>query len=285
MQNVKSIAWIGLGQMGVPMVQHLLQAEYEVGVYNRDIKKAQSLATQGAKAYSSIAELVADYQTIFVMVSDYAAIVSLFDEPILRQLAGKTVVNMSTVSPTQNLALDKLFRSYQANFVEAPVSGSSKAAEAGQLLTLVGGNAEDLLPLFQAFSVKVLNLGEVGKASGMKLVLNGLLGMFGAAYSEALLLGEQFGIDKDVLLNTISNSGMNSPVFQAKLSMYQNQQFPPAFMLKHMAKDLRLIEDELKQANRCSPLLDMANQSYEQALAQDLGELDMAAVYRFFQNI
>ncbi|CBY91186.1 K00020 3-hydroxyisobutyrate dehydrogenase [Neisseria meningitidis WUE 2594] len=212
------IGWIGLGQMGLPMVTRLLDGGIEVGVYNRSPDKTAPISAKGAKVYGNTAELVRDYPVIFLMVSDYAAVCDILNG-VRDGLAGKIIVNMSTISPTENLAVKALVEAAGGQFAEAPVSGSVGPATNGTLLILFGGSEAVLNPLQKIFSLvgkKTFHFGDVGKGSGAKLVLNSLLGIFGEAYSEAMLMARQFGIDTDTIVEAIGGSAMDSPMFQTK---------------------------------------------------------------------
>lgn len=236
------IGWIGLGQMGNPMVTRLLDAGIEVGVYNRSPDKTADLQTKGAKVYPSRAELIRAYPVIFLMVSDYAAILDILDEDTRKELDGKIIVNMSTIAPSENLAVKAIVEAAGGEFAEAPVSGSVVPATNGTLLILFGGEENVLNPLQKVFGIlgkKTFHFGNVGKGSGAKLVLNSLLGIFGEAYSE----------------------------------------FPPAFALKHASKDLNLAVNELKQAGNLLPAVETVAESYRQAVAAGYGEQDVAGVY------
>ncbi|MDG2915581.1 NAD(P)-dependent oxidoreductase [Bisgaard Taxon 10/6] len=282
--NTREVGWIGLGQMGEPMVSHLLEHGVKVGVYNRTAAKCQNLAAKGAAVYASVSELVKAYDVIFLMVADSPVIESLLTEEVLTALEGKLVVNMSTVSPTQNQQLEFLLAKHGAEFIEAPVSGSSKVAEAGKLLVLAAGKpeiVEQLKPLFAAFSTQTFYYGEVGKAGGVKLMINSLLGIFIQAYGEALLFAEQFGISKEQVIDMISGSFMNSQIFQAKVPMYRQNDFTPAFMMKHMTKDFNLAKSEIAKMDKAFPLIQQAAVSYNQANQSGLSEADMAAIYQY----
>ena len=276
------IGWIGLGQMGNPMVTRLLGGNIEVGIYNRSPGKTDSLAAKGAKVYGSTIELVRDYPVIFLMVSDYAAVRDILSGEMLTKLQGKIIVNMSTISPTENLAVKELVESAGGQFAEAPVSGSVGPATNGTLLILFGGDETVLNPLQKVFSLvgkKTFHFGEVGKGSGAKLVLNSLLGIFGEAYSEAMLMARQFGIDTDAIIEAIGGSAMDSPMFQTKKSLWANREFPPAFALKHASKDLNLAVKELEQSYNTLPALEATAASYRKAFEAGYGEQDVSGVY------
>ncbi|QIM67581.1 hydroxyacid dehydrogenase [Mannheimia granulomatis] len=282
--NTQEIGWIGLGQMGEPMVKHLLNHGVRVGVYNRNSAKAEQVVAAGATAYPSVLELVKAHDVIFLMIADYAAVQQVLSPEVLAELKGKLVVNMSTISPTQNQAVQALLAQHDAEFVEAPVSGSSKVAEAGKLLVLSAGNqeiVEQLKPLFAAFSTTTFYYGEVGKAGGIKLMINSLLGIFIQAYGEALNFADQYGLPKEQVIEMISGSFMNSPIFQAKVPMYSANEFPPAFMMKHMTKDFNLASEEIAKLGKSFPLIEQATKTYNQANDSGLSEVDMAAIYQF----
>ena len=282
--NTQAVGWIGLGQMGEPMAKHLLNSGVNVGVYNRNPAKAEKVVEAGGTLYPSVLELVKAYDLIFLMIADYAAVQQVLSDEVLAELNGKVVVNMSTISPSQNQAVEALLAQHGAEFVEAPVSGSSKVAEAGKLLVLAAGKEETvelLKPLFAAFSTTTFYYGEVGKAGGIKLMINSLLGIFIQAYGEALNFADQYGIPKEKVIEMISGSFMNSPIFQAKVPMYQANEFPPAFMMKHMTKDFNLASEEIAKLGKSYPLIEQATKTYNQANDSGLSEVDMAAIYQF----
>ena len=285
--NTKKVGWVGLGQMGLPMVGHLLHSGFEVEVYNRSPEKAQAVVEKGALLAPNVETVVQNNDVLFLMVSDYPAIESLLTPAVLAALKGKVVVNMSTVSPTQNQLIEAQLKSHQVHFIEAPVSGSSKVAEAGKLLVLGAGDKaifDQLVPLFNAFSSKVYHYGEVGKAGGVKLAVNALLGIFNEAYAEALVFAEQFGINQADIIDTIANGAMNSPMFQSKIAMYESGEFPPVFMLKHITKDLNLAVDELEKANKRSPLIEKAAKTFSEANQTALSQQDLASIYTYLKK-
>lgn len=278
----KQIGWIGLGQMGVPMVNRLLAHEIGVGVYNRNADKCAEFAEKGAKVYPSASELLRDYPAVILMVSDYAAAVAILNDEACTQLNGKIIVNMSTVSPTENLKIKDLVESHGGQFAEAPVSGSVVPATQGTLLILFGGEESVLNPLRGVFSVlgkQTFHFGGVGKGSGAKLVLNSLLGVFGEAYAEAMLMGEKFGIDLNELAEAIGGSAMNSPMFQTKKPLLLDKTFPAAFMLKHASKDLNLACGELAQMNLTLPAIETTAAQYRAAVEAGLGGEDVSGIY------
>lgn len=146
------ISWIGLGQMGTPMVSRLLAADIAVTVYNRTSSKAQAVVKKGATQVTSVLAAVRANDTIFLMIADYQAALAIFSKEVLAELSGKTIVNMSTISPIQSKDLAKLVAKYNGEYIEAPVSGSVGAATAGSLLILTAGAQEKVAALQPIFN-------------------------------------------------------------------------------------------------------------------------------------
>ena len=230
------IGWIGLGQMGTPMVENLLKGSVDVTVYNRSFDKTLPLVEKGAKNTKNVEEIFEQNDIIFFMISNYSAALEILNENVLSKIKGKKIVNMSTISPTESKAVGKLVIENNGKYIEAPVSGSVGAATAGVLLILVGGNEADTKDLYSIFDIlgsKTYYFGELGKATGAKLVLNSLLGIFGEAYSEVLLLAQNFGIDTETIVNAISDSRMSSPLFQEKKICLQTEN-----ILRHLCLNI-----------------------------------------------
>lgn len=106
-----------------------------------------------------------------------------------------------------------------------------------------------------------------------------LLGIMGQAFGEALLFAETLGLDRDKVLEMISQSGMNNGLFQAKRDMYLKEEFPSAFMLELMTKDLGLIKAVANQMNITLPLTEATTNTYLSAKENGKGNLDMASIY------
>lgn len=255
-------------------------------VYNRNFDKTVPLVEKGAKNTKNVEEIFEQNDIIFFMISNYNAALEILNENVLSKIKGKKIVNMSTISPTESKAVGKLVIENNGKYIEAPVSGSVGAATAGVLLILAGGNKADTKDLYSIFDIlgsKTYYFGELGKATGAKLVLNSLLGIFGEAYSEVLLLAQNFGIDTETIVNAISDSRMSSPLFQEK-NMFTNREYPAAFMLKHMTKGLKLSNEEIENRKLSLPLIQNTTKNYSEALEQGYGEQDMAAIFEILSK-
>ncbi|PUD68937.1 hydroxyacid dehydrogenase [Helicobacter pylori] len=280
------IGWIGLGAMGTPMATRFHDAGLEVSVYNRTESKAASLKEKGVAVYTSPIDLAAKVDLVFIMLSDKTAIDAVLAPEFWEQMSKKIVVNMSTIAPLESLSLEKIAQKHQATYLEAPVSGSVGAAKAGALLILAAGDEEvvtQLKPVLVHLGSQTFYLGKIGQGTGAKLSINSLLAQMGVAYSEALLLAKRLGVDAESFLQIIGQSGMNSPLFQAKKGMWLQDNYPAAFSLKLMLKDIRLAKNEAGEAMKL-PFLFQAEELYSQAAKSGLGGLDMVAVYHYLEK-
>ncbi|WQW24200.1 NAD(P)-dependent oxidoreductase [Helicobacter pylori] len=280
------IGWIGLGAMGTPMATRLHDAGLKVSVYNRTESKATPLKEKGVASYTNPIDLAAKVDLIFTMLSDKTAIDAVLAPKFWEQMSEKIVVNMSTIAPLESLALEKIAQKHQVTYLEAPVSGSVGAAKAGALLILAAGEKEvvtQLKPVFVHLGSQTFYLGKVGQGMRAKLSINSLLAQMGVAYSEALLLAKHLGVDAESFLQIIGQSGMNSPLFQAKKGMWLQDSYPAAFSLNLMLKDIRLASNEAGEAIKL-PFLFKAQELYSQAEKSGLGALDMAAVYHYLEK-
>ncbi|GHQ60309.1 3-hydroxy acid dehydrogenase [Helicobacter pylori] len=268
------------------MAARLCDAGLKVSVYNRTESKATPLKEKGVAVYTNPIDLAAKADLIFTMLSDKTAIDAVLAPKFWEQMSEKIVVNMSTIAPLESLALEKIAQKHQVTYLEAPVSGSVGAAKAGALLILAAGEKEvvtQLKPVFAHLGSQTFYLGKVGQGMRAKLSINSLLAQMGVAYSEALLLAKHLGVDAESFLQIIGQSGMNSPLFQAKKGMWLQDSYPAAFSLKLMLKDIRLASNEAGEAIKL-PFLFKVQELYSQAEKSGLGALDMAAVYYYLEK-
>ncbi|WNC15883.1 NAD(P)-dependent oxidoreductase [Brevibacillus brevis] len=280
------IGWIGLGNMGIPMASNLLAAGYALSVWNRTAEKAAPLTAQGAKTANSLAQLAKESDILFTMVSDDEAVKALYEGPdgILASAGkGTLTVDMSTVSPDTSRYLASRCHEAGIRFLDAPVSGSVGPAKEGTLVIMVGGEKadyEEAKPLLDKLGKVALHLGPNGAGTSAKLAINLLLGITVQGVAETLLFARSLGINTDQMLNIISESAVGTPLIRGKAASILADDFPAAFALKHMAKDLRLASE----AGVSTPLAESASASYRHALENGLGELDLMAILKHLEG-
>jgi 3-hydroxyisobutyrate dehydrogenase-like beta-hydroxyacid dehydrogenase len=154
------------------------------------------------------------------------------------------VLEMSTVLPETSRDLHHRGAGKGIRVMDVAISGSTPAAEQGALVLLVGGDEElfqSLQPLFRAISSRSLHLGSAGAGTTMKLVVNTLLGVGMQAIAEAIALGEKAGIERNRLLQGLSQTAVIAPAHLGKLARASHQDYSPQFPLGLMNKDFHLI--------------------------------------------
>jgi len=281
---MKTLGFLGLGIMGEPMALNLINAGFDLVVWNRDPKKASPLVDAGARAATSPAEVVASADITFAMLADPAASESVCFGPagVLEGFAaGKSYVDFSTVDAATSRNIAQAIDEAGGRFLEAPVSGSKQPAETGQLVILAGGNEalfHELNTAFAALAKKSVFLGEVGQGAHMKLVVNMVMGGMMAAFGEGLAVGTKCGLESEKILEVLGAGAIANPMFTGKGQLILKDSFPPAFPLKHMHKDLRLAV-ELGDEN-CQRLIVAlsALETFDEAMAAGMGDEDFAAV-------
>ena len=284
MNNVK-LGWLGLGTMGRPMSQRHIDAGYPVTVYNRSKEKETALKAAGAAIAATPAELFRQTDVVFLMVSDDQAVRDCFngDNGLLAANAtGKLIVNMSTVSPGISRELAAACKQQGNEYLDAPVSGSVKQAQEGQLVIMVGGSKagyEKINPLLQPLGKLILHLGDAGAGNTVKLAINLLLSFHAQGLAEATLFANQHGIGTEDFMNIMNNGAMGNPFAKIKGEAIIQDNYKPAFMLKHMVKDLGLARAEGWK----TPMAELAFQSFQKAQAQ-YGDEDLIAIRKHLER-
>lgn len=270
--------------MGSPMARNLLKAGCDVTVWNRTKSKCDHLIDLGAKYQPSPAEVASSCNITFAMLADPESAVAVAcgaNGAAEGMSPGKGYVDVSTVDAASSKLIGKRINQTGASFLEAPVSGSKKPAEDGQLIFLTAGDAtlyETVAPLLDIMGKSRFYLGEVGNGAAMKLVVNMIMGSMMASFSEGLLLSEKVGLDPNVLVEVVSQGAISAPMFSLKGPSMVKANYPTAFPLKHQQKDLRLALGLAESVSQPIPIAAAANELYKVAKSHGLSDKDFSAV-------
>lgn len=275
------IGVMGMGIMGQAMAINLLNAGYPVTVYNRTVEAATSLATHGANVAATPEELGQHSDIIIVMLTGPEAIDALLWDATSTLSKGALVINMSTVPPEFARSTAQRLEAAGLHYLDAPVSGSKKPAEEGNLVILAGGDPDSLSeaqPVFDVLGKKTVHCGEAGQGSMMKMAINLLLGVMMEGYAEMIALGTKGGLDLETMQAVVANGPLNSGLFQMKEEMFRTNTFTPQFPLKHMAKDMHFLSETASSLDVDIPSAKRALEQYSRADGMGLGDMDFAAV-------
>ena len=239
------VAFVGIGRMGLPMARNVASAGHELTVHNRTASRCAPLRDAGAALAASATEALRGVEILVTMLSDPPAVDELLDAGLLADApAGLVWLEMSTIGPTAARRFAARAADAGAEMLDAPISGSTAAAEAAALTSMVGGSEaalERARPVLKAMTKAHFHLGPSGAGAAMKLAVNVMLAAQTVAIAEALVMAEVAGIERADAYDVIAAGALASPFVDYKREAFLDPDgTPPAFALDLMHKDLRL---------------------------------------------
>ncbi|WP_414170156.1 NAD(P)-dependent oxidoreductase [Streptoverticillium reticulum] len=279
----RQVAVVGLGGMGGGMARALLAAGCDVTVFNRSADRARPLAEAGARVAGSAAEAGAAADVVVLSLADEPAVEQvLFGEMIGAMRPGTTVVDTTTVSPSYARTTATRLTASGIHRVEACVVGNPDMAAAGRLRIFTSGPGpavDRVQDVLTALGQESRHLGAAGRASALKLAFNLMLGVQTAALAEAAAFAEAAGVERELLLDALLNSGWRSPVLGFRAEFMRRRVYEPAgFRAALMHKDLELALEQAAANELHLPLCERAAGRYASALAAGHGDADAAVV-------
>jgi 3-hydroxyisobutyrate dehydrogenase-like beta-hydroxyacid dehydrogenase len=273
-----TVAVVGLGAMGSRIAGRLLEAGYDVVVWNRTAEKAKSLVERGATLAESPADAAAGAEALITMVADPPALESVAVEIAAGASDKLTVIQMSTVGPAAVSHVASVLPE-GTGLLDAPVLGSVGEAESGALKIFVGGPeplVEQWMPLLSVLGTP-LHVGAVGAGTAAKLVANttlvGVIGLLG----EALALGEGLGLERDVVFEVLGTTALAQQAERRRPAVEAGD-YPPRFALYLARKDADLIVEAAAEAGVDVRLVAAARTWFADAASAGLGDRDYSAV-------
>jgi 3-hydroxyisobutyrate dehydrogenase len=281
---MKSIAVLGLGNMGAGMARRLLKAGYEVTVYNRTRERAEPLAADGATVAASPKQAAGHADMVIAMLADDNASRAAWtgDAGALAGVRpGTVLMDSSTLSVDWVRELAAAAAAHGCPFIEAPVTGSKPQAEAGELLFLAGGEPQTLdavRPVLATMSRAIVHLGPVGSGATMKLVNNFLCGVQAASLAEALAVIENSGLNRDAAFDILANGAPGSPLVKGVGKRMTARDYRVHFALHLMLKDMTYAIAEGARNGVTLKMAEAARDKFRAAVSAGLGDKDFAAV-------
>jgi 3-hydroxyisobutyrate dehydrogenase len=280
------LGFVGLGPMGQAMSMNLVRSGQPLVVWNRTMEKADPLRAEGATVATDMDDLARQARTIILMLADGPAIDAVLDrrgKAFARRVSGHTIVHMGTTAPAYSHGLEVDIRSAGGRYVEAPVSGSRKPAEAGQLVCMLAGEEDAVAavrPLLAPMCKQTIVCGAVPKALVMKLAVNILLLATVTGLAEALHFAEQHDLDLAQVEAVLAAGQMASDVTRVKAPKLVQRDFSVHASIADVLKNGRLIADAARAAGIASPVLDTCRDLYEETLGLGHAREDMIAVVK-----
>ena len=246
-QENARLGFVGIGYMGRPIARRLRESGFKLTAYDRDLSKAEVLTKYGATVAQSVSELSSSCNVVLSCLPSDEAVLNIYRGPdgvFANARRGSLVIDLSTVYPDTSRQLSTLGSEHGVEVLDVTISGSTPAAENGLLTLFGGGDKEGFAaaePIFRVIAHKYLYLGPSGSGATMKLVVNSLLGIGMQAIAEALALGEKASLDRNRLLDVLSQTAVVAPAHVGKLQRAMKSDYSPQFPIRLMNKDFGLI--------------------------------------------
>jgi 3-hydroxyisobutyrate dehydrogenase len=276
------VAVLGTGIMGGPMARNLLRAGHDVTVWNRTAERAEPLGSEGATVAATPVDAVRDAEIVLTMLADARAVDAAVVESggVDAIPRGALWIQSSTIGVAATGRLADSTGERGITFVDAPVLGSKKPAEDGQLFVLASGPGDAHArcePVFEAISRGHVWLGEAGLGTRLKLVVNGWILCTIENLAETFVLAQTLGVDPRRFLEAISGGAMDMPYAHVKGEGILNRDFAASFPLVHARKDAALILEAA--ADLELPVVRATLEQFNRAFELGHGDEDMSAVY------
>lgn len=292
-QQVKpKVGVIGLGAMGLGVARALLRAGFEVTGYTPRREVLQQFASEGGRIAQNPAEVGRQASVVILLVLNAQQTEQvLFGENGLAaaMAPGSVIITGATIDPATAEQIGERLHAMGLLNIDAPVSGSSAHATAGQLSVMAAGRPEAFekaQPVFDAYAAKLYRLGDTpGQGNKVKMINQLLAGVHIAAAAEAMSLGIKAGADPQVLYDVITHSAGNSWMFENRAPFVLKGDYAPYSQVDIFVKDLGIVLDSARSHNFPAPLTATAHQMYIAASAAGHGKEHDIAVIKFFPGV
>jgi 3-hydroxyisobutyrate dehydrogenase len=275
---------IGLGAMGAGMAGNLFRAGHLSRAWNRSPERAQAAAAQHGFALADSLEAAAGQADLVITsVSADADLMQVVERLCRVMTAGSVVLDTSTVSIDTARKASERLEAHGIHFLDAPVSGGKEGAEKATMVMMVGGDMavlEQVMPVLESISRKVVHLGSVGSGQATKAVNQIMCAGVNQAVAEALAFGQHQGLDMDKVVDVVSSGAAGNWFVEHRGRTMCNGTFDPGFRVALHHKDLKICQAMLAADGVQLPMVEMTLGQYEQLMAEGHGDEDISALYR-----
>lgn len=286
------VGFIGLGNMGTPMVGNLAGSGADLVVFDLDSGRTRAVAEEVGAVPARTASDFAGVDGIVTMLptSDAVAAALLeWDDGIVGHLrSGTVVIDMSSSDPTQTVELGGRLRKLGIDLVDAPVSGAVAKARAGTLAVMMGADSDEAAdratPIVAAMSARIFRTGKLGTGHAMKALNNFVAGAATTAAFEALIAGERFGLAPATMVEILNASTGQSFVTSNVLPEHVvGGKFASGFGLALYAKDVRIARSLTQAVHHPAPVCDAVSGALDTAL-EELGNVDHTRAFEYWKE-
>ena len=289
------IAFIGLGNMGLPMAKNLLAAGHEIAGFDLVASAVEALVASGGSAAASAAEALPGSEVVITMLPEGRHVRDVYGSSVISGApAGALLIDCSTIDVESSRAVEA--NAAQAGFemVDAPVSGGTGGAEGGTLTFMVGGSDSAFnraKPYLDAMGKTIVHTGGPGNGQAAKICNNMILGISMIAVCESFSMAEKLGLDAQKLFDVTSTSSsqcwaMTSylPVPGPVPASPANRDYQAGFTAAMMAKDMNLAQDAARSTGHDAQLGAHALEMYQKFVEDGNAPLDFSGIYRMIHG-
>jgi len=285
-----NIGFIGLGVMGRPMAEHLIDAGHQVNL-SRVKQASEYLVTKGGKAIDSAKAVAETSDIIILMLPDTPDVDAvLFGENGVASglSAGKLVIDMSSISPVATKDFATRVEALDCDYLDAPVSGGEVGARAASLTIMVGGKEhafERAKPLFETMGKNITLMGGVGDGQTAKVANQIIVGLTIEAVSEALLFSKRAGADPGKVRQALMGGFASSRILEVHGERMVKETFDPGFRIRLHRKDMALAVDAARALDLALPNTAATQQLMNAAVASGDGDRDHSALIKTLERL
>lgn len=279
----ENIGFVGVGRMGSNMARRLKDCGHTItAVYDVNLATAQALAQEfGCVAAEQLKDVTRLSDVIITVVTDDAAMKSIFNGGLLARAKGKLFINCATITPAVHRWVEAKAEKKGAQSLEACMASSIPQAREGKLYLMCGGKAETFeraKPILENLSASMRYIGTAGKAAEVKALVNMVMNINTAGLAEGLGLADALGFDLTMVRDIFSQTGAASRVLQTDGEDMQNREHSCFFSAAHAAKDSTIALKLAKENGLNLPLATATKKQYAQMVTDGLGELDKSGI-------
>jgi 3-hydroxyisobutyrate dehydrogenase len=287
-RSAEQLGYLGLGMMGFPMTRRLVNAGYDVTVWNRSPGKGAALVEAGAKLAGRPRDVAATANVIFMCLTDAAAVEQVVfghDGLATASGQGKLVVDFSSIHPDAARSIAARLKAANGmGWIDAPVSGGTMGAEEGTLAVMAGGDTADIervRPYVLAMARRLTHMGPLGAGQTTKLCNQVIVGCAMAVLAEATRLAVNAGIDANRLPEALAGGFADSIPLQLFVPrMVQGIHSPPLGHIATMLKDLDTVIDVARDTSSAVPMAGLAAQLFRLAKSSRGADADALEIYK-----
>ena len=286
---IKKIGFIGTGLMGLPMAKNILKSGYNLKAFNRTQNKAEPLKEFGGEIAETIKDVVKDNEVIITMLTDDNAINEVMSSSdFLDNLnPGATVIDMSSIKPATAIKYGNKLKSYNVNYLDAPVSGGTIGAEEASLAIMVGGEKkvfDEVVDILKTMGNPTL-VGPISCGQVSKLANQIIVGLTIGAVAEAITLCEKADADPNKVIKALKGGWADSKILQTHGKRMIDKDFLPKGKTSTHSKDMNNIIECARNYNTELPISNLVKEMYKTLVKNGHGDEDHSSLYKEIKRI